>query len=182
MNNIEKVAVFIIGILVGIACCGSYMAHTYIINTEPVKRPERVIIVKEVEVPVEVIKEVEVEVPVYIPYEEPFYRNFTAEDEYYLKDGAMREGEGEGVIGQAHIMYVIINRAEAFGMSIKEVVLSDAFAPSLNRAGKIPNDDCNEAFALIQEGWTPKPLYFRAGQYHDFGTPLYNYGGHWFSC
>lgn len=130
---------------------------------------------------VEVEKIVEVEVPVYVPYEEPFYRNLTEEDAWYLKDIAMREAEGEGVIGQCWVMYTVICRAEAFGMSIKEVCLSSAFKTSLNRSGLTPNDDCNEALALIEEGWQPKPLYFGAGYYHDFATPLCQYGGHCFS-
>ena len=178
MNNVEKIAVFIMGILVGVACCYSYMTYKYVINVEPIE-PETITVVKEVEVPVEVVKEIEV--PVFIPYEEPFYRNLTEEDKYYLQDGAMREAEGEGVIGQALVMYVIINRAEHFNMSIKDVVLSSAFETSLDRAGRIPNDDCNEALALIEEGWTPKPLYFRADTYHNFATPVFQYGNHYFS-
>lgn len=118
---------------------------------------------------------------VYIPYEEPFYRNFTEEDVYYLKDMAMREAEGQGVIGQCWVMYTVICRAEAYGQSIKQVCESDAFKSSASRSGKKPNEDCNEALALIEEGWSPKPLYFRANKYHNFGTPLCQYQDHFFS-
>jgi hypothetical protein len=166
----------VLGALLGIACYGSYQSHHQITTEKPY-----VVKVVEVEKIVEVPVKVEVEVPVYVPYTEPFYRNFTEEDKYYLMDGAMREAEGEGVIGQALVMYVIINRAEAFNMTIKQTVLSSAFESSLNRAGRTPNEDCIKALALIEEGWTPKPLYFRAGTYHNFGTPLFHYGNHYFS-
>lgn len=137
----------------------------------------------------EVIKEVEyvylepepIIETVYIPYEEPFYRNLTEEDCRYLQDMAMREAEGQGVIGQCWVMYTVLCRAEAFGQSIKEVCESDAFKSSRFRSGKTPNDDCNEALALIEEGWQPKPIYFRNQHYHNFGTPLCNIGNHYFS-
>lgn len=138
----------------------------------------------------EVIKEVEyvylepepIIETVYIPYEEPFYRNLTEEDCYYLKDMAMREAEGQGIVGQCWVMYTVLCRAEAYGQSIKQVCESEAFKSSASRSGLKPNDDCNEALALIEEGWIPKPLWFRANKYHSFGTPLCNYGNHYFSC
>lgn len=130
---------------------------------------------------VEVEKIVEVEVPVYVPYEEPFYRNFTEQDEWYLQDIAMREAEGEDVIGQCWVMYAFLCRCEAFGHSIEEEWRSSAFATSMNRSGLTPNENCNRALALIEEGWQPRPLYFGAGYYHDFATPLCEYGGHCFS-
>ena len=78
-------------------------------------------------------------------------------------------------------MYTVICRAEAYGKSIKEVCDSSAFESSKSRSGKKPNEDCLKALELIKEGWEPKPLWFRAGQYHDFGTELCQYGGHYFS-
>lgn len=174
--NIDHLFFLIIGIIFGIAVYGSYQAHTksYQISTEdPI---EKEIVVEYVYVE----SEPEIEY-VYVPYEEPFYRNFTDEDVYFLKDMAMREAEGEGVIGQCWVMYTVICRAEYFGKSIREICEASAFESSRNRSGLTPNDDCNEALALIEEGWVPKPLWFRRDQYHGFETPLCQVGSHYFS-
>lgn len=119
---------------------------------------------------------------VYLPSTDEFYRELTDEDVYYLKDIAMRESENQGVIGQCWVMYTVLCRAEAFGKSIKEVCESSAFETSRFRSGLTPNEDCEKALALIEEGWIPKPLWFRKYDYHGFGTPLCRYGDHWFSC
>ena len=173
MNRLLKeVLLLIMGTVFGIIVHGSITAWTY-------EEPEPIVITeyKVIEAEPEIITET-----IYVPYEEPFYRNLTDEDIYYLKDMAMREASGESVIGQAMVMYVVINRAEAYGQSIKEVCESDAFKSSRCMSGKTPNENCNKALELITEGWMPKPLYFRAGHYHNFGTPLYQVGNHYFSA
>ena len=171
-KNLEIIFTLLVGIAVGAASYGSYVAHTHQEIT-PEVRTEYVYIEKPV---TEVVTET-----VYIPYEEPFYRNLTEEDAYYLMDMAMREAESESVIGQAMVMLVVINRAEAFGMSIKEVCESSAFESSAFRSGITPNENCQVALALIEQGWTPKPLYFRKDHYHNFGTPLFSVDSHYFS-
>lgn len=171
-KSIELFFTLIFGIFVGIAIHGSYIAHTHQEATPEVKT-EYVYIEKPV---TEIVTET-----VYIPYEEPFYRNLTEEDAFYLMDMAMREAESESVIGQAMVMLVVINRAEAFGISIKEVCESSAFESSAFRSGITPNENCREALSLIEGGWEPKPLYFRKGHYHNFGTPLFSVDSHYFS-
>lgn len=175
MQQIKQLVIMGLCVLFGVVIHGSIEAwkESYEMTTEPE-------IIKEIEY-VYIESEPEIRT-VYIPYEEPFYRNLTEEDCYYLKDMAMREAEGQGVIGQCWVMYCVICRAEAYGKSIKEVCESSAFESSAFRSGKTPNDDCNEALAMIEEGWVPKPLWFRANKYHSFGTPLCNYGNHYFSC
>ena len=170
-QQIKELVILAIGIGFGIILYGSWNAWNY---TEP--EPIIVTEYRTIEAEPEIITEV-----VYVPYEEPFYRNLTDEDVYYLKDMAMREASGESVIGQAMVMYVVINRAEAFNQSIKQVCESKAFESSKGMSGKTPNENCEKALALIEEGWTPKPLYFRASHYHTFGTPLYQVGNHYFS-
>lgn len=172
MNRLLKeLLILAMGIGFGIIVHGSYEAWNY---TEP--EPIVITEYREIKAEPEVITEI-----VYVPYEEPFYRNLTDEDVWYLKDMAMREASGESVIGQAMVMYVVINRAEAYGQSIKQVCESKAFESSKGMSGKTPNENCNEALALIESGWIPKPLYFRAGHYHNFGTPLFQVEGHYFS-
>ena len=178
MNNLKYIFSLIIGIFVGIAIYGSYQSHNYHMTTEPEKEIEYVYIEAEPVVihDTEYVYETEIK---YVPYEE-FFRNFTAEDEKYLKDLAMREAEGEGVIGQCWVMYTVLCRCEAFGHSIKEEWESEAYT-SMNRTGITPNEDCLKAFEMIREGWTPKPRYFRADHYHTFGTQLCQVGNHYYS-
>lgn len=172
MNRLLKeMLLLVIGTAFGIVIHGS-LTSWYKDEPEPIVITEYKVIEAEPEIITETV---------YVPYEEPFYRNLTDEDAYYLKDMAMREASGESVIGQAMVMYVVINRAEVFNQSIKQVCESDAFKSSRGMSGKTPNENCLEALALIEEGWTPKPLYFRASQYHSFGTPLYQVGNHYFS-
>lgn len=175
-RNLEIIFTFIFGIVLGVVILGTYQAHTAPKLTEkPVPHIEYVY----VEAEPEVITETEY---IYVPYEEPFFRNLTEEDREALLDISMREAEGEDVIGQCWVMYTVICRAEAFGQSIKEVCDSSHFASSRSRSGLTPNENCCEALALIEEGWTPRPLNFRAGAYHDFRTPLCQYGNHYFSA
>ena len=172
MNRLLKEALLLgIGTLFGIVIYGTW-TNQFREELEPIVITEYRVIEAEPEIITETV---------YVPYEEPFYRNLTEEDVYYLKDMAMREASGESVIGQAMVMYVVINRAEAFNQSIKQVCESKAFESSKGMSGKTPNENCNEALALIESGWVPKPLYFRAGHYHSFGTPLYQVGNHFFS-
>ena len=169
---LHDILLVLMGLIFGAIFYGSIQAWNY-------KDPDPIVITeyRTIEAEPEIVKEI-----VYVPYEEPFYRNLTAEDCFYLKDRAMAEAEGEGVIGQCWVMYCIICRAKHFGISIKEVCESSAFESSKSRWGLTPNNDCNEALALIEEGWKPEPLWFARGQYHkNLGKPLCQVGNHCFS-
>ena len=173
MRLIKELVIMALCVAFGIIIHGSVQAwnesYKESKQTEPIIQTEYVYIEKPV---VETV---------YIPYEEPFYRNLTEEDKDYLCDMAMREAEGEDAIGQAMVMYVVLNRAEAYGQSVKQVCESDAFKSSKGRSGKTPNEECMKALALLEEGWIPKPLWFRANHYHTFGTPYFQVGNHYFS-
>ena len=175
-TNIYYLFFLITGAIFGGLVLKTYEAHTANYHMSTVDPLEKETIVEYVYIE----SEPKIEY-VYIPYEEPFYRNFTEEDVYYLKDMAMRESQGESVIGQCWVMYTVICRAEHFGKSIKEVCESDAFESSRSRSGLEPNENCNRAMALIEEGWKPEPLWFRRDVYHGFAEPLCQVGNHCFS-
>lgn len=169
MRIVELIGTFFIGVIFGVIYICTINAHT-----TPIEIPEPEIQYVYVE-PEKVVEYV------YIPFEEVEFRNFTAEEEWYLKDLAMREAEGEGEIGQVWVMYTGLCRCEAFGQSIEEMWGSSAFETSMNRSGLSPNEDCEKAFELIREGWEPKPLYFGRNYYHSFATDLCQVGNHCFS-
>lgn len=171
MKNLETIFALLIGILVGVASYGSYVAHT----AKPVE-PEKVVEYVYIESEPEVITEV-----VYVETEPDFFRNYSEADAWYFKDYAMREGESEGVVGMLWLMYTFETRCEVYGHTPQEEWASSASEPSMSRTGIEPNEDCLKAYELFAEGWTPKPLYFRAGYYHTFGTELCQVGNHYFS-
>lgn len=166
---LEILFTLLVGMAVGIAGYGSYTHHNKPIETI---KTEYVYIEREPEVITETI---------YIEVEPEFFRNISDADGWYYKDYAMREGEGEGVVGMLWLMYTFGNRCEAFGNTPAEEWASPASESSMFRTGIEPNEDCIKAYELYVEGWVPKPLYFRAGHYHSFGTPLAQVGQHYFS-
>ena len=170
LNFIELIVTFFLGIVFGVIYVGTFNAHTH---HEIEKEIEYVYIESEPEQVVEYV---------YIPFEEVFFRNLNDQDEWFYKDIAMREAEGEGVIGMLWIMYTFENRCEAFNHTPEEEWGSSAYITSMNRSGLTPNDDCNEAFEMFREGWIPKPLNFRAGSYHEIREPLCQVGNHYFSA
>ena len=177
MKNNSKL-VIIIGLFAIVCFWGifaSYKAHQFYEQTK--QEPETIVEYVYIEQEPEIITET-----IYLPSTDEFYRSFTDEDVWYLKDIAMREAGNQGVIGQCWVMYTVLCRAEAYNMSIKDVCESKAFESSRGMSGKTPNDDCNEALALIEAGWIPKPLWFRRDHYHNFGNPLCKVGDHYFSA
>ena len=172
-NTINVLFTLIVGIAVGIAAYGSYTSHNYSMTAQaPEPQIEYVYIEKEPEVITETV---------YIEVEPEFFRNLSDADGWYYKDYAMREGEAEGVIGMLWLMYTFENRCEAYGHTPEEEWASSASEPSMFRTEIEPNEDCLKAYELFIEGWEPKPLYFRAGHYHSFGTELCQVGNHYFS-
>lgn len=172
-GNLKIIFTLFIGIAFGVIYHATYTAHTQTqVASEPIIKTEYVYIEKEPEVITEYV---------YIEKEQETQRNITDEDAWYLKDLAMREAEGEGVEGMLWVMYTVECRTQAFGSTIGEEWAGNAFSTSYTRTGKTPNEDCEKAFEIFREGWTPRPLYFRRGAYHTFGVPLAQVGNHYFS-
>lgn len=166
---LEILFTLLVGIAVGIASYGSYIHH----RPTPIEtKTEYVYIEKEPQIVTETV---------YIEVEPEFYRNISDSDSWYYMDIAMREAENQGIVGMLWVMYTFDNRCEAFGHTPKEEWESSAYETSMFRTGVEPNEDCLKAFEIFREGWVPKPLYFRAGHYHSFGTPLCQVENHYFS-
>jgi hypothetical protein len=171
MRIIQFIATFFIGIIFGIIYTCTFNAHT-----EPVDPPKPQIEYVYVEQEPEVVTEY-----VYLYRDETEYRNHTEQEEWYYKDLGMREIEGGDVNDFLWVFYTMECRCEAFGTSVEEEWGGSAFQTSMFRSGIEPNENCLKAYEIFREGWTPKPLYFRAGHYHNFGNPLCQVGPHYFS-
>ena len=169
MRITQAIATFFIGVIFGAIYACTVNAHS---TPEPTPKTEiqYVYVEKEPEVITETV---------YV--EKDFFRNHSEEDAWYYKDMALREGEGEGVVGMLWIMYTFECRCKAFNHTAEEEWASSAYESSMFRSGITPNEDCEKAYELFREGWMPEPLYFRAGNYHSFGTPLCEVGNHYFS-
>lgn len=166
----EIILSFAIGIIFGFIYFGTIQAHTS--QPEPIKEIEYVYIEQEPEVVTETV---------YVEVEPELIRNFTEQEEWYLMDLAMRESEGEGVIGMLWVMYTVECRCETFNHTISEEWGSPAFETSMFRSGIEPNEDCLKALEIFREGWEPRPLYFGRNYYHSFATDLCQVGNHCFS-
>ena len=172
-QNLKIIFTLFIGIAFGVIYHATYTAHTQTqVASEPIIKTEYVYVEKEPEVITEYV---------YIEKEQETQRNITDEDAWYLKDLAMREAEGEGVEGMLWVMYTVECRTQAFGSTIGEEWAGNAFYTSYKRTGLTPNENCEKAFEIFREGWTPKPLWFQRGAFHGFGTPLAQVGNHYFS-
>lgn len=110
------------------------------------------------------------------------------EEEILLKIAKV-EANGQGVAGKAHVMRVVLNRKDhltKYPDTIEGVVYqSGQFTPvasgSFNAA--VPDKECYEALRAVEAGWdhTMGATSFRSGNYHSYGTPLYQYKDHYFS-
>lgn len=175
MKNLETIFALLIGILVGVASYGSYVAH------RPVQ-PEKVVEYVYIESEPEVITEYEY---IYVPVEpKVYYPNLTFEECDLLEQIAFAEAQGEGVRGMVLVMNVVLNRVHAngYGDSVKEVIFAEG---QFYTDGMTPNvsDECHEALALVLEGadFSQGALYFNKYGYRADKEPLFQYGEHYFS-
>ena len=176
-----KHAAFILGCLIIIAATiaagvGSYRSHDYHLQTMPHDDPmimDEVIILPDPD-PIEIISEV----PLVRTSE---FVNLTFEEMDLLEQIAMSEARGEGSVGMALVMRVVLNRSLKDGTSIRDTIYKDG---AFYTDGMMPgNDECHEALAMVMDGWdeTQGALFFSARGYSAYGEPLFQYGNHYFS-
>lgn len=173
-NFVPMAGTILTFIFVVIACVGSYYSYDYSMHTMPTES-------------IEVIVYDEPETEIYVPQDVPLIRtgefvNLTFEEMDLLESIAMAEARGEGSVGMAYVMRVVLNRSEKTGKSIREVI----FAPNqfyTQGMGIEPSDECHEALAMIIDGWDESQgaIYFCSNGYSKYGEPLFQYGGHYFS-
>lgn len=88
---------------------------------------------------------------------------------------------GEPLEGKIAVVETILNRSEIYGKSIEEVVY-EPYQYSTSDNGE-PDETVREAvdIALSSNTYPDDMIYFRAGYYHNFGTPYRQIGNHYFS-
>lgn len=95
----------------------------------------------------------------------------------------MSEASTEPFIGKMAVVATVLNRADAYGQTVEQVVYSpNQFSTQDNGA---PTEEVYAAVdaAIAQRDLFPADmLYFRKWHYHSFGVPYTVIGAHYFSC
>lgn len=110
------------------------------------------------------------------------YVRLTLDEMDLLESIAMAEAEGEDARGKALVMRVVLNRSLEWNKPIDEIIYSpNQFATY--RMDIEPTEDCHEALAIVIDGWDESEgaIWFNADDYPKYGSPLFQYGGHYFS-
>lgn len=106
---------------------------------------------------------------------------------YYMTDDdilaavAMSEAGNQDLLGKAFVILTVLNRCDYYGLTVEEVVN----APnqySYPYYGSI-TAECYEAVGLARNyrEIAPDVMWFRTGNYHNIGTPAFQWGDHYFS-
>ena len=90
------------------------------------------------------------------------------------------EAEAEEMIGKVAVAEVILNRCDAWGMTVESVIyqkdqfaIADTYTEEDMRAVEIAHK--------VRDLFPADMLYFRNKYYHTFGKPYLQIGGHYFS-
>ena len=125
------------------------------------------------EIPIEeTVEETEPERPI-----KPYYMT----DDDILAAVAMSEAGNQDLLGKAFVILTVLNRCDYYGLTVDEVVN----APnqySYPYYGSI-TAECYEAVGLARNyrEIAPDIMWFRTGNYHNIGTPAFQWGDHYFS-
>ena len=97
-------------------------------------------------------------------------RDWDGDDAERLMKIAMAEAEGEGTVGKALVMLVVLNRvwSDEFPDTIEEVIFQRGQFSVTEEGGRYyttePDDECREALYLVNMGWDESQgaLYFES--------------------
>lgn len=134
-------------------------------------------------VPVQTIKAEEVT----IIKAEPAEQLYSEEDIELLALVTMAEAEGESEEGKRLVISTILNRvdSEYFPNTISEVIYQPAQFSSMwnGRVDRcyIDDDICRIVREEIESRTNYDTIFFHAGRYSDYGTPMFQVGNHYFS-
>lgn len=109
------------------------------------------------------------------------YLEYSEQGILLIERVCMSEASTEPFEGKVAVAKTIINRAKLYGMSIEEVIYTP-YQYSFADNGK-PTEEVKKAvqFAINDEDFPDDMIYFKEGEYHDFGIPYRQIGRHYFS-
>lgn len=104
----------------------------------------------------------------------------------YLVRCVEAEAGGETELGKRLVCDVVLNRYENWGYDTIVDVINDPHQFSVVGDGRIHTVEPSEStYRIVEEELENRTntevLYFRADHYHDFGTPMFQEKGHYFS-
>ena len=173
MNQyLKELLILAMGIGFGAIIYGSINAWNYV-EPEPLVITEYRVIEPDPEILTETI---------YIPYAPESSLNLSVEDCALLEQIAYSEAKGEGVMGMALVMNVVLNRAEKTGKTIRQVIYADG---QFYTEGMTPyvSEECHQALFLVQHGLDESQgaIFFNKYGFRNGKEPLFQYGAHYFS-
>lgn len=183
-HQIPLIRIIILIILAVAAGVGSYKMQMRSLETASEEAPQVEIIPEPIEEEINIEKNSIYSEPI---TEVPLVRtsqfvNLTFEEMELLESIAMAEARGEGTLGMAYVMRVVINRSHQDGKSIREVI----YAPGqfyTEGMGLEPSEECHEALVMIMDGWDESQgaIFFNKYGYRSGREALFQYGQHYFS-
>ena len=132
--------------------------------------------------PIQTVFEDDVEI---ITEEVSFGQEAPLTDESILAHLCMAEAGNQPLVGKIAVVVTVLNRADAWGMSVYEV------ATQKNQYAYpyygIVDEECYKAVEIAYEAFAaevfPRDMfYFRTSHYHKYGEPYAIIGDHYFSC
>lgn len=125
--------------------------------------------------------------PIYISEPEPEKELATEEEIELIALVTMAEAEGECEEGKRLVIDTILNRVDSsyFPDTIHEVVyqpnqFSSMWNGRLDRC-EVKEDICQLVREELESRYNSDCVFFRAHRYSDYGTPMFQVGGHYFS-
>lgn len=125
--------------------------------------------------------------PVKIVYAEPYKPVYSEEDIELLALVTMAEAEGESEEGKRLVIDTVLNRVDhgRYPDTVSEVIyqkgqFSSMWNGRVNRC-YVSDDICKLVEEEIESRTNSDVIFFHAGRYSSYGSPMFQVGNHYFS-
>ena len=120
-------------------------------------------------------------------YAEPYKPEYSKEDIELLALVTMAEAEGESEEGKRLVIDTVLNRVDhgRFPDTISDVIYQKGQFSSMwnGRSNRcyVSDDICKLVEEELESRTNSDVIFFHAGRYSDYGSPLFQVGNHYFS-
>lgn len=120
-------------------------------------------------------------------YAEPYKPEYSKEDIELLALVTMAEAEGESEEGKRLVIDTVLNRVDhgRFPDTISDVIYQKGQFSSMwnGRSNRcyVSDDICKLVEEELESRTNTDVIFFHAGRYSDYGSPLFQVGNHYFS-